>query len=486
MSDYKSFPTLVLPEPLQSFIREAAAAFGVDDSLLALPTLSALASCVGNSRRISLKSTWQEPCIVWTISVAPSGSMKSPAFRAALAPLHAWQTDEIEHHRAASESFEAEKIEHESKLTEWRKSKKLATPPTKPTPPALRRFVVNDVNVEAVSCILEENPRGVLLARDELAGWLRSFDAHRGGKGGDSARWIETFHGQMLTIDRKTDRQLIHIPRASVCVTGTIQPETLRSSLGREHYENGLAARLLMAMPPRRVHYWSEAELNEKTDRRRIAMYRGLNALTGNTDRHGHLEPIDLPLDAGGKRAFVHFVNYHAEQQILLDGDLAATWSKLQGYAARFALLFHLIRQVNEDPSLENPNAIDSVSVASAIQLVQWFGDEARRIQSVMIEGETDATTRRLTEVIRAKGGRITIRELQRGSMQGQTASQIRDELITLQSKGVGVLLQLPATGENGGRPKETFILQEVAMEESELIRLMTNDKTTEPKEVAV
>ena len=36
-------------------------------------------------------------------------------------------------------------------------------------------------------------------------------------------------------------------------------------------------------------------------------------------------------------------------------GDLAAAWSKLEGYAARFALLVHLVRAESGDPRWSMP-----------------------------------------------------------------------------------------------------------------------------------
>ena len=68
-----------------------------------------------------------------------------------------------------------------------------------------------------------------------------------------------------LLVNRKTGRNLIYVPRAAVAVCGGTQPRTLAAALaGRyssdgsealekpsaEHFANGLAARLLLAMPP--------------------------------------------------------------------------------------------------------------------------------------------------------------------------------------------------------------------------------------------
>jgi hypothetical protein len=66
------FPTDVLPAIPRDFIRQGARALGCDESFIALPLLAALASAVGNARRIELKRTWREPCVIWAVIVGDS------------------------------------------------------------------------------------------------------------------------------------------------------------------------------------------------------------------------------------------------------------------------------------------------------------------------------------------------------------------------------------------------------------------------------
>ncbi|MGC8625428.1 MAG: DUF3987 domain-containing protein [Phycisphaerae bacterium] len=47
----------------------------------------------------------------------------------------------------------------------------------------------SDSTVEALASVLAENPRGVLLERDELQGWFASFDRYAKGSGGDLAAY---------------------------------------------------------------------------------------------------------------------------------------------------------------------------------------------------------------------------------------------------------------------------------------------------------
>ena len=74
------FCTDQLPEPLRSYVAESAKALNCDESYIALTLMASAAAAIGNSRRIELKSSWQEPCVIWAVVVGESGTLKSPAF----------------------------------------------------------------------------------------------------------------------------------------------------------------------------------------------------------------------------------------------------------------------------------------------------------------------------------------------------------------------------------------------------------------------
>ena len=54
--------------------------------------------------------------------------------------------------------------------------------------------------------------------------------------------------------------------RAAVSVCGTIQPGTLARALTQDYLDAGLAARLLLAMPPKQLKKWSEVEIHPETE----------------------------------------------------------------------------------------------------------------------------------------------------------------------------------------------------------------------------
>ena len=158
--------------------------------------------------------------------------MKTPAFKLSVQRVRELQARKLREHQEQYERYERELLSHDVALAAWKKkaaktNDMAGEPPEKPRPPQAVRYVVSEPTVEALAPILLANPRGLLLARDELAGWIGSFDRYVGkGKGGDSAHWLSMHNGDTIIVDRKTSGT-IYVPSAAVSITGGIQPQIL-------------------------------------------------------------------------------------------------------------------------------------------------------------------------------------------------------------------------------------------------------------------
>ena len=447
---YVPFPVNALPEPCRSLVSQGAAAIGCDPALIALPLMAAAAGAIGNARRIKLKRTWKEPAILWAVTVARSGGRKSPAFDLGMRGL-----SEIEDKEWAT--YLDDEDEYKRDLERWKDE---GSKRQKPEPPTMSRKIVREISVEQLAQILSENPKGVILARDELAAWAGGFDKYRGGKGEESAHWLEMHRGGKLTVDRKTgDNKRVHVPRAAVSITGTIQPGTLERVLGRKHFENGLAARLLLAFPPSSPSQWNEMEVGEDFLIPVRGVFERLNALTMSEDRLGNLNPVDFELTPEAKRRWIAFYNEHGEETHNLgDEHLAAAWSKLEGYTARLSLVVHCIRAATEDGNLQDTGAVDSESIEAGIRLVSWFKNEARRIYGRLAESEDTRDARKVLRCVETKGGRATVRDVERGGLCGGDRSRITEVLGKLAKAGAGAWQDVLPTPQ-GGRGTRVFVL---------------------------
>ncbi|MCH8998095.1 MAG: DUF3987 domain-containing protein [Proteobacteria bacterium] len=410
----------MLPEPFRSFVDVGARAIGCDPVYIVLPGLAALGAAIGTTRRIRLKVGWSEFPIVWAVSIGESGTLKSPAQDLVLEPIYQRQREMLDQGQ---------------------------------------RIICGDTTVEAVAALLEDNPRGLLLARDEFNGWIGSFDRYARGDG-DVSHWLEAHGGRPMVVDRKTgDQRTIYVPCAAVSVTGPIQPRTLARAVGRQHFENGLVARMLLAMPPRGRKRWTDEEIPAETKAAFAAVIDKLLGLEPANDVNGKPTPIDVPLSPKGQRAWVAFYNdFGAEQEAVADGDIAAAYSKLEAYAARFALIFHFVRWAAGDEALMGRGVVDGRSVTAAVRVAKWFAYETQRIYQMLGETEKQAEQRCLAEWIQGRDGRVTVRQVQQNHRRYATAADARASLGELVAAGVGRWVQEPP-GPRGGRPSHQFEL---------------------------
>ena len=455
---YEPFPVNALPEPMRGYVVGSCAAIGCDAAYVALPLLSTLASAIGNSRSVLLKKDWSEPAIIWTATIGESGSLKSPAQDAAARFPRQRQTEAYRAHQSALRHFQVESHPNGESGP--------ANPATKPKPPVLMRSLVDDTTIEALGPILVENPRGVLILRDELASWLGAFDRYgkssRGG--GEAAKWIELHGGRPIIVDRRHgEPRTLVVPRAAVSISGGIQPGILRRIMTQELRQNGLLARLLLAWPPRRPRRWTETEIDNKVALSMQKVYDRLWELKPAISRDGEPSPVPIPLAAEAKKIFAAFVNAHGDEQTHFNDELAAAWAKLEGYAARLALVHHLVRWA-ADESADTQHDIGRESIHAGIQLARWFGQEARRVYARLREDAEDGRDSEAVEWIRQRGGCVTARELRRGCGQYASTEAAEEQLNRLARAGLGHWDDMHSTAR-GGQPTRRFFLREPSTE---------------------
>ncbi len=458
--NYRPFPVEVLPEPLKSFVVEGARAIGCDPSFVALPLLTALGAAIGNSRHLQLKRGWTVPPILWMAVVGDSGTSKTPAFKLAMKAIRKRQEEALERHKVSIDDYDVELAIHEKKLAEWKRDNKtLLPPPEKPDAPEGNRYVIGDTTVEALTALLRDNPRGLLLARDELSGWIASFDRYTASGGSaDAAHWLSMFNGESLTVDRKTgDCRTIHVPHAYVSVCGGIQPEILKRVIGSQHRESGLLARILLAFPPRRVKRWTESDIDPAKDAKISSLFDRLYDLEPQVSEDDGLQPVIITLTPAAKSEWIDFYNSHASEQSQLEGEHSAAWSKLEEYAARLALVIHLCRVAANDVDSRSHDTLDELSMRSGIQLIDWFKHETRRVYDILSDTEEEREDRQLIHWISRRGEPVTSRDVQSGCRWLRQSGKAENALNRLVKYGKGFWKD--SSRERPGHPTRYFHL---------------------------
>jgi hypothetical protein len=456
---WRPFPTTTLPKVAATLVEESARSIGCDEAFIALPLLAVLGSAIGTTRRVELKPGWRAFPIVWPVTVAESGSQKSPGADVSLD--HVREREDRLHEEYVSElsTYEIEVEDYEKARSTWRQAKKSDDPPpSRPRPPLQRRVLVEDATIEALVSALADCPRGLLVATDELAGWLGSMGRYNGTPSADEAFFLKAYNGRSHNVARRTGRS-VHIRQAAVWITGTIQPGVLRRALGVERRESGLLARLLLAQPPRRPKRWTTDSIGWTT---REDFVRVLDRLYGLEHElvNGRSEPKIVRLSRDAETLFVKFFAEHDREAIELSGDLAAAWSKLEETAGRLALVVHETRLAAGEVVVADE--IDAVSMAAGIELTGWFKHETRRVYSLLAESEVERAVRqaddRLAAFVAGRGGRVAIRDVIAGIRTIKDSDNAEAALQRLVVAGRGRWEPHGPTGK-GGRPTRLFVL---------------------------
>jgi len=311
----EAFPVDVLPSKLTAFVQENALMLNCPPDYIAHPMLVAAGGAIGASRALEIKPGWTERPCLYGVVVGSPGSAKSPALKQVVAPIYENQNRlkrdfDLVFQRYEEELAEVEAIKHA------KGAGKLAGA-SKPRAPALERVYVADTTCEALAPVLLQNPRGLLMIRDELMAWVMSLNQYKtGGKGNDRQFWLAAWAGEPLSVDRKNqDGKPSLVPHPFLGVIGGLPPEMLSRFREERGAADGFLDRLLFAFPeelPAVGEHWLNV-----TPESLAAWWQALDQLwslpmepTGT----GTFSPHYVRLTADARRAWEQFTHDLAAQ----------------------------------------------------------------------------------------------------------------------------------------------------------------------------
>jgi hypothetical protein len=95
-------------------------------------------------------------------------------------------------------------------------------PEDEPEPPKEHRYRTEDTTTEKLGELLNENPNGLMIFRDELVGFLRSLDWY--GREGDRQFYLEAWNGdQSFSVDR-IGRGSLRVEALCLSILGAYSP----------------------------------------------------------------------------------------------------------------------------------------------------------------------------------------------------------------------------------------------------------------------
>jgi hypothetical protein len=363
-----NLPADFIPAPLRAWLVDLSERACIPLEFLACPALVGISAIVGRSVGIhpGRFDDWLVVPNLWGAIVGRPGVMKSYAVSEALKPLarlaaeardryqaqealDGARRDRIEAEitaikgdmvKAAKAKDDTAKIELERDLAGEKAELLQAQPPE-------RRHMTQDATVEKLGELLRDNPRGLLLFRDELSGWLRTLD--KAGREGDREFFLESWNGTGgYTFDR-VSRGTIHIPAVTVALVGGIQPGKLQAYIDEATANgggaDGLLQRIQLAVWPDGVGEWRQADRWPDKAARDLA-YGIFKAL----DRLKPPEGEDIPALRFAPDAQDLFDAWRHELESRLRSEELSTTPTFESHVAKFrslmpslALLFHLI-----------------------------------------------------------------------------------------------------------------------------------------------
>ena len=371
------FPIDVLPEKLRRIINEAHATLGFPKDYLAGSMLTAMAAAVGNTHAVEHMDGWKEYVILFVALVGAPGSNKSHPLSFAMQPLIDFDAEQAAIHAEALKRYNAamelppkERVANGYELN--------------PAEPRRVRFMMQDVTNEAVHRILSENPRGLILMYDELAGWVKNFNRYNSGS--ESEFWMSVFNHKVAMSDRKSSQSGVFIRNPFLCVIGTIQPKVLTDLAANNRNANGFMERILYVFPA--------DQTKPKWDRTRrlpsfdiAAAWREiLSRLIGivpTVDSSGEIIPDDVPFSPDALDRLYQWQNEQTDRCNADGSDtLTSIASKLEIYAIRFSLLLALADWACGGEK----KLIDVDTVERSIRLAEYFRSTASKVQGIISE----------------------------------------------------------------------------------------------------
>ncbi|QEE09438.1 DUF3987 domain-containing protein [Bartonella kosoyi] len=269
------FDPLQLPMPFMDYVYDVSERQQAPMDFIAVSALCALAAVIGNGVRVAPKQydDWIVVPNLWGALIGQSSTFKTPAMKAALTPITClqkkWYKDWLKQKekQQIEERFETlDKREKERQANKAIKKGDLETARALLSETLSKdnvhdddvsRFIVNDVTVEKLGELLKENPRGLLMVRDELSGFLT--DMERKEYQTDRAFYLEAFNGDgQFTYDR-IGRGTIFIPNATVSIIGGIQPSRILPFIRNVLYgkgNDGFLQRFQMLVFPDETKDW--------------------------------------------------------------------------------------------------------------------------------------------------------------------------------------------------------------------------------------
>lgn len=412
----------MLPESLQPWVKDITYRKQCPMDFVAIPAILMFASLIGARCSIAPyeRDSWKVVPNLWGGILGEPGTMKSPVCSEVLFPFKYLEAKAKEEFTSKKVKFEAEKIIFlEAKNALERKAKEIVDQkegqPYKqavlaaiteklavllkdePVEPAYVRYKVSDTTVEKMQEILSQNPKGVLVYRDELMGFLESWE--KKGHESDRSFYLEAWNGDQPYTSDRIGRGTVLAENICVSILGTTQPDKILPYLHKaikKSANDGLLQRFQLLVYPDNLTWKLVDEYEDLVAKQRVFDICKDIVTMKFTDYGAQVsEPLyegqyPIPFFRFSAEAQSLFHSWLGNPQKQANGNnheiMVQHLSKYKSLMPSLALTFHIMDiadgQKNKDISLS--------SVQKAVAWCDYLESHARRIYGMVLDTTFD------------------------------------------------------------------------------------------------
>lgn len=400
-----SFPLEIFPKAIRDIIEalEEYENYNVDFSSASF--LTVFAAAMGNTWSVRFMTGWVSRPIIYVVLVGSPSCGKTPPLQQAVTPLLKLDGEydmiyckEMETYRRW-ERMSAKQRERHSLPEEMEM-------------PQRKCHVVVDSTVEALIGALRDNPRGVLIYKDEIDSLLSNFNRYNGS---DEGYFLSLFSGTPFKYSRKSNNEHIFLANPYCSIIGTTQPGRLGEQFGGKRMMNGFSSRFLKVYPEiDKMPSWNDTAMPDSVLEEWKRIIRKVVTVTPSTDQEGKATSIELLFSQEAKLRVIQWkeeVNNKAYAETDSDA-VRALCGKLETYLVRFCLVIQIMHCICGESGMDK---IEPGTAELAIRLTEYFRNMESRIAP---EIETGILDNRFTELLGNLRDSFTTAEAVREALQ--------------------------------------------------------------------
>ncbi len=382
-----SFPLEIFPKAIRDIIEALEEYENYNVDFTSASFLTVFAAAMGNTWSVRFMTGWVSRPIIYMVLVGSPSCGKTPPLQQAVAPLLKLDGEydmiyckEMETYRRWERMSAKQREKHS--LPEEMKM------------PQRKCHVVVDSTVEALIGALRDNPRGVLIYKDEIDSLLSNFNRYNSS---DEGYFLSLFSGTPFKYSRKSNNEHIFLANPYCSIIGTTQPGRLGEQFGGKRMMNGFSSRFLKVYPEiDKMPSWNDTAMPDGVLEEWERIIRKVVAATPSTDQEGKATSIELLFTQEAKLRVIQWKD-EVNNKVYAETDsdaVRALCGKLETYLVRFCLVIQIMHGICGESGMDE---IEPGTAELAIRLTEYFRNMESRIAP---EIETGILDNRFTELL--------------------------------------------------------------------------------------